>query len=119
MPPEMLRLPRVKRGQIFELSEPATNFLLNLARNAYSDNTRPIKSADSDSTSEIEECLTDEALKWIMSVLPETASNPWVNPPNFQVLLSSTFDSRLFAVLIFILLVVTLGLSRSKCISYN
>ncbi len=85
MPPEVQRLPDIKDTQSFELSPDAISFLLKLARHAYQENSRPIKS-DSDSTSDIEECLTAEALRWIFATaLSPGESHPWSDPPTYKV----------------------------------
>lgn len=66
-----------------ELSEGAVAFVVGLARNAYSENARPIRS-DSDSNSDVEDCLTSEALKSILSVLSPEEDHPWTAPPAFK-----------------------------------
>jgi Ras family protein T1 len=85
IPPELLTLPKLGKDQVYELSEDAKDFLLGLARNAYQENTRPIN-PDSDNQSELEDCLTSEALRWILSVLPSDVPNPWNNPPDYKVI---------------------------------
>lgn len=75
----------MKEDQITELSDQAKEFLVNLAKIAYLENTKPMK-ADSDSCSEMEDCLTWEALKTILCVLPPGSSHPWSSPPNYKSL---------------------------------
>lgn len=75
----------LKDGQCFELSPEAISFLLKLARHAYQENTRPIK-LDSDSSSDLEECLTAEALRSIFATALEPGeSHPWMDPPAYKV----------------------------------
>lgn len=84
IPTELQTIPKIAKDQIYELSEDAKEFLLGLAHNAYQENTRPIN-PDSDNQSELEDCLTSEALRWILSVLPSDIPNPWSNPPEYRV----------------------------------
>jgi Ras family protein T1 len=81
--PDLTVLPPVS----FELSYSASKFLRDLAEIAYNENTRPIRDSrgDSDSNSELEECLTVEALKSIFAILPKDIRHPWQSPPSYQV----------------------------------
>lgn len=84
IPPEVLRLPKKSDNQLYELSPDAISFLLKLARHAYQENTRPIKS-DSDSSSDVEECLTAEALRSIFTTaLAPGENHPWIDPPTHK-----------------------------------
>jgi small GTP-binding protein len=99
----------VKVEDSYELSSSAERFLESLARNAYYENTRPIKSAgDSDSNSELEDCLTSEALHSIFSSVPPDVCHPWQSPPSFKVtkgvaVLFFSFSFIFSSVLIFFL----------------
>lgn len=82
---ELQTVAELKDGQCFELSPEAVSFLLKLARHAYQENTRPIK-LDSDSSSDLEECLTAEALRSIFATALEPGeSHPWMDPPAYKV----------------------------------
>lgn len=84
IPDEVKIAVKLHKDQVGELSEDARAFLMSLARNAYSENARPIR-ADTDSNSEVEDCLTWEALKSILFVLPNNEDdNPWSRPPSFK-----------------------------------
>ena len=78
-------MPKKSDNQLYELSPDAISFLLKLARHAYQENTRPIKS-DSDSSSDVEECLTAEALRSIFTTaLAPGENHPWIDPPTHKV----------------------------------
>jgi len=105
IPPELSQLPVLSKegNQIYELSEDATIFLLGLAKNAYQENARPIQS-ESDNHSEMEDCLTSEALRWILSVLPSDFINPWSNPPDYRITWPYQLESSKQTIEQFILL---------------
>lgn len=93
VPPEISKLPKLKEGQVFELSNIAQQFLLNLSKNAYLECEKPILTheTESDSNSESEEYLSWEALMTVLSVLPPDFDNPWTNPPEYKVILKAQF----------------------------
>ncbi|RYY89214.1 hypothetical protein EON63_01170, partial [archaeon] len=79
IPKEIHTLPLLRLDEIYQLSPSAYTFLLSLAKNAYQENTKPIKI---DSDSEVEDCLTWEALKSIWATLTYDEPTPWSYPPH-------------------------------------
>lgn len=77
-------MPELAANQVTELSASARGFLLNLAQIAYNECERPL-APESDSASEVEDSLTWDALKIVLSVLSSDTQDPWSDPPSFKV----------------------------------
>ncbi len=77
-------MPELLPDQVTELSPAARQFLLNLAQIAYNECERPLQ-PESDSSSEVEDSLTWDALKIVFSVLGADTEDPWSDPPSFKV----------------------------------
>ena len=91
-PDEITTLPELQPNQVTELSASARSFLLNLAQIAYNECERPLQPDSADgSGSEVEESLTWDALKIVLSVLPADTEDPWSDPPSFKVCLYHLF----------------------------
>ena len=85
IPEEITKVPDLKANQVTELSASARTFLLNLAQIAHNESERPIEPTDSDSASEVEDSLTWDALKVVLSVLSSDTEYPWHDPPSYKV----------------------------------
>ena len=82
--------PPIKSDQVYELSNGATEFLLQLTRIAYHECEAILPLVENDGTDggTNDEQLTWEGLKWILSVLASDfndSSCPWNDPPSFKV----------------------------------
>eukprot|EP00598_Pedospumella_elongata_P001125 CAMPEP_0184983352 /NCGR_PEP_ID=MMETSP1098-20130426/12587_1 /TAXON_ID=89044 /ORGANISM="Spumella elongata, Strain CCAP 955/1" /LENGTH=753 /DNA_ID=CAMNT_0027507163 /DNA_START=177 /DNA_END=2435 /DNA_ORIENTATION=- len=90
IPEEITQLPELRPNQVTELSSSARTFLLNLAQIAYNECERPLQPESTDrdgensSGSELEETLTWDALKIVLSVLSAETEDPWSDPPSFK-----------------------------------
>jgi hypothetical protein len=84
IPDEIMQLPPMKADQVTELSAHAKSFLLNLAHTAHSESERLLQAA-SDSSSDVGETFSWDALKLILSVLAPGTVHPWIEPPTFKV----------------------------------
>eukprot|EP01039_Chlorochromonas_danica_P004509 gene4509-4945_t len=91
IPKEITIPPPLRDDEVAELTDDAKAFLLSLARNAYTENEKPIN-PDSDSNSEIEDCLTWEALRFIWSTLTTEDNMPWAHPPNYNMSWAASED---------------------------
>lgn len=87
IPEEIATAPELAANQVTELSASARSFLLSLAQIAYNESQPPI-APDSDSSSEVEDSLTWDALKVVLSVLATDTDtqDPWSDPPSFKVI---------------------------------
>lgn len=88
-------MPELRDNQVTELSASARAFLLNLAQIAYNECERPL-APESDSASEVEDSLTWDALKIVLSVLSADTLDPWSDPPSFKVCVHSAAFEFLF-----------------------
>ena len=84
MPEEITKTPELRADQVPELSAAARTFLLRLAQIAYNECEHPVR-PESDGASEVEDALTWDALRLVLSVLSADSDDPWIDPPAYKV----------------------------------